>query len=400
MKILYVTPIFEVPPAGGPQLRVYNSILALSRIIDLKVYHIEHTRSQMTSDEHRFVLRYCETYSRGYNFLRRRSAGFINWFFTRGQNAIFKSATNKHVKEIEKIVNTHNIKIVWFSFGNISYSIIRKFKKRNPEIKIVCDTDSVWSRYILRGLKSQVMYKKPIILISGIRKIIEERRLTRLSDIVTAVSEVDAKYYENISDKKNIQIFPNVIDIDKYEVERNYNRDSKTVLLTGSYSNNPSMIHAADWLAQKVIPLVKQKLPEVRLVIVGKGSENLKYDSEYVTTAGFVDTMIPFFKDADVCAVPLFFESGTRFKIMEAGATGLPIVSTTLGAEGLDLIDGEHILIADTPEQFAISLIKILTDHQLAKRIGENCHSYVNQHSSLTVLEISGKKILKELEHG
>jgi polysaccharide biosynthesis protein PslH len=400
MTILYVTPIFEVPPAGGPQLRVYNSILALSRIVEVRLYHIEHVKSEVTADENRFLSTYCESYSRGHNFTIKRSDGFLNWFFSRSSNAIMNFSVDKHVLEIEKLISTHNINIVWFSFGNISYKIIRNFKKRNPKIKIICDTDSVWSRYILRGLKSQAMYKKPIIFFSGIKKVIEERKLTRLSNIITAVSEIDASYYEKISNKKNVRIFPNVIDIEMYKCERNYEHHRKTILLTGSYSNNPSMIHAADWLTKKVLPLVKQRIPGVKVVIVGKGSEYLKFDNDDVITVGFVDSMIPFFKDADVCAVPLFFESGTRFKIMEAGATGLPIVSTTLGAEGLDLVNEEHVMIADTPEAFANSVIKTLTDNELAKRLSENCHRFVCDFSSLFVLEGRGRIILKELDNG
>lgn len=171
MTILYVTPIFEVPPAGGPQLRVYNSILALSRIVDVRLYHIEHVKSEVSVDENRFLSTYCASHSRGHNFTIKRSDGFLNWFFSRSSNAIVNFAVDKHVLEIEKLISIHNINIVWFSFGNISYKIIRNFKKRNPKIKIICDTDSVWSRYILRGLKSQAMYKKPIIFFSGIKKV-------------------------------------------------------------------------------------------------------------------------------------------------------------------------------------------------------------------------------------
>jgi glycosyltransferase involved in cell wall biosynthesis len=107
---------------------------------------------------------------------------------------------------------------------------------------------------------------------------------------------------------------------------------------------------------------------------------------------------------ADVAIVPLRFESGTRFKILEAAACGIPIVSTTLGAEGLAVSHGEDILIADRPRSFADSIIRLIKDRDFALRVAKNLKTLVYEKYSLKSLTQEGQRILeyllqKRLEH-
>jgi len=95
--------------------------------------------------------------------------------------------------------------------------------------------------------------------------------------------------------------------------------------------------------------------------------------------------------------VPLFFESGTRFKILEAGATGIPIVSTTLGAEGLPVKDGVHLLIADSPEEFALAVNKILCSPELSRTLSANCKSLIFEKFSIQSLAIEAREIINSL---
>jgi glycosyltransferase involved in cell wall biosynthesis len=108
---------------------------------------------------------------------------------------------------------------------------------------------------------------------------------------------------------------------------------------------------------------------------------------------------LPYLCNTDVALVPLKFESGTRFKILEAGACKVPLVSTTLGAEGIPVIDGEHILIADEPEDFAKAIVRLLDDKELARKLAVNCNDLVNKNFSVESLAAEAKKILGYLNH-
>ena len=111
-----------------------------------------------------------------------------------------------------------------------------------------------------------------------------------------------------------------------------------------------------------------------------------------------VRSTVPYLKHAKVSIVPLRFESGTRFKILEAGICSIPVVSTTLGAEGLDVENGENIIIADSPAEFAKSILKIINNPIEAKVQSDKLHKLVLERYTIKTLIEEGKDILKFIE--
>jgi glycosyltransferase involved in cell wall biosynthesis len=107
--------------------------------------------------------------------------------------------------------------------------------------------------------------------------------------------------------------------------------------------------------------------------------------------------VLPYLCHADVSLVPLKFESGTRFKILEAAACGVPIVSTVLGAEGLPVEHGEHVLLADDAVLFSAAVVEIISNKALAHRLGNNCLELVQLGFSVEHLENEAREILKAL---
>jgi glycosyltransferase involved in cell wall biosynthesis len=117
-------------------------------------------------------------------------------------------------------------------------------------------------------------------------------------------------------------------------------------------------------------------------------------DDPSITITGKVVSVLPYLCHANVAIVPLFFESGTRFKILEAGATGIPMVSTTLGAEGIPVINGKEILIADEPEEFAEAVIRIIENPDFAANLVNNCKALIEESYSVDALVNEANEIL------
>jgi len=115
------------------------------------------------------------------------------------------------------------------------------------------------------------------------------------------------------------------------------------------------------YFAREVWPLVRQRRPELRLVIVGAqpAAQVLALRKEGITVTGTVEDVRPFYRGALVSVVPLRVGGGTRLKVLEAMAAGTPVVSTSLGAEGLAVTAGKDILIADTPEAMADAIVSL-----------------------------------------
>ncbi len=136
-----------------------------------------------------------------------------------------------------------------------------------------------------------------------------------------------------------------------------------TLLFQGTFDYVPN-VDGAHWLVEELAPAIRSKLPEARIRLVGKTTGSLDgLDAPpLVTVVGRVPSMEPELADADLVVVPLRMGSGTRFKILEAFAHRVPVVSTPLGAEGLAVVDGVHLLLADGPESFAAACARLCDD--------------------------------------
>jgi glycosyltransferase involved in cell wall biosynthesis len=409
-KILFVTPILGHPPKGGPELRIENSIKALSRISTVTLY-CRTFHAQMGGDDaieylHNFVDKiYFSPFYRQSREKLSFSTRLLNLIFRKflGRNA-FPVATAEGEADFLDVVSTAealHADVIWLGYGNVSYPLL-KYIKEHSRIPVVVDTDSVWSRFVLRGCpfaKDELERKR--VEAEGKAKEQEERWGTRLADVTTAVSEVDAEYYRGLTGNPDrVHIFSNVIDLKTYKSTSPPSGFIKPcIYLAGSFWPNSPMEDSARWMLECVLPILKQEVPDIHFYIAGRGSDQILSDvnDENVTVAGELSSVLPYLTNATIAIVPLRFESGTRFKILEAGACGIAVVSTTLGAEGIPTTNGKDILIADTPEEFAQAIIKIVCDRQLAENLGLNLKELVSQGYSIDALAAEGQAILHYL---
>ena len=143
-----------------------------------------------------------------------------------------------------------------------------------------------------------------------------------------------------------------------------------TILFQGSLHYGPN-IDGVDWLIDDVAPRLWEQLPGAQIRLVGTTSPSVerRHRPPAVIVAGRVPEMEPELARADVAVVPLRIGSGTRLKILESFAHRIPVVSTTIGADGLDVEDGVHLLLADRPEEFAYACRRVIEDRALARRL-------------------------------
>lgn len=403
--ILFVTPVLGHPAKGGPQLRIENSLKALSQIAALHLFsrdpeYLSH--DETVRNFHGELVRkiYIAPSCRIRNILFRsvRHAAHLIFRFVTGHS--LKELLDYH--SVLKTANKINADVIWLGYGNISYPLLDYLKSRTS-IPVVLDTDSVWSRFMLRGLPyAKDDRTRAAIESEGRAKEEEETRGTKLADVTTAVSDVDARFYRSLAESpEKVHIFSNAVDMScYYNVPPPPDFNPPTIFLAGSFGRESPMEDAALWLINEILPLIRLEIPEIRCYIAGTNSREVLSEicDPNVIILGEVESVLPYLSHTTVSVVPLRFESGTRFKILEAGACGIPVVSTALGAEGIAAVDGEHILIADSPEQFARSTIRVTTDRQLASRLGQNLHTLVDRHYSLDTLIREGLAILAYLD--
>ena len=157
------------------------------------------------------------------------------------------------------------------------------------------------------------------------------------------------------------------------------NGGTPTILHLGTMFWPPN-VHGVLWFAREVLPLVHQQVPDARFVVVGKNPpaevQALAADPRIEVTGYIVDPA-PYLEATDAFLVPLHAGGGMRVKIVDAWLWGLPIVSTPIGAEGIEVRDGENLLLADNARKFAQATVRLLTDPDLNDRLRANGRAWV-----------------------
>jgi glycosyltransferase involved in cell wall biosynthesis len=204
-----------------------------------------------------------------------------------------------------------------------------------------------------------------------------ESHAIRVSRAAFVCSEQDRGHVKRAFGHDNVVVIPNAIDLPEARAVP----AGQTLLFLGLLSYHPNTV-AADHLIRNIWPKVLSVLPQARLLIAGARPEWLaSYEQrpKGVTFVGFVEDLDKLYDEVAVVCCPMLYGSGTRIKILEAAAYGRPVVSTTLGAEGLRLKDGEEILVRDDPGSFAEACVRLLTDRRMAASMGRKARLVVEQ---------------------
>ena len=201
------------------------------------------------------------------------------------------------------------------------------------------------------------------------------RMATRVHTVVVC-SELDRQRLG----APNAVIIPNIYPEPERELGRLEVGEPPTVTFIGQQTYAPNA-DGSTWFVEEVLPLLRARVPNLQLRLVGEPGDavNALASVDGVTVTGLVPDIAAELARADVAIVPIRFGGGTRIKILEAFAHRIPVVSTTLGAEGLDVVDREHLLIADAPQPFANACGELLTDVELRRRITTAAHDHWTQ---------------------
>ncbi len=203
------------------------------------------------------------------------------------------------------------------------------------------------------------------------------RSLLPFFQACTIVSEPERDLFRRqvAADGPQVVVIPNCLDVTAY---RPFFTEPQpgTLVYTGSFSYFPNH-EAMVWFINQVLPLVQAEVPEVKLTITGNRAERPLPSSPHVQHVGFVDDVRPYVAGSWISLAPIWTGGGTRLKILEAMALRTPVVATSKGAEGIEAVPGQHLLIADTPQEFAAAVLRLFHDAALRQYLAENAYQLV-----------------------
>ena len=367
MNVLLLTQVLPYPPDSGPKVKTWNVLKYLAQRHAVTL--VSFVRGDQ-SDDVRHLKQYCQAvYTVPMQRSATRDARYIARSFLTGQPFLMvrdnRAAMRRLVDRVAAVQR--------FDVAHADQLNMGQYAERVPgAFKVLDAHNALW-----------LLYKRLWETMSlGLRKLLlgrdwrllkaYEGRLVREFDAVLAVSHEDkAALQEAAGRPVDIAVIPIAIDTDEVTViERE--AEPRHILHVGTMYWPPN-IDGVLWFAHEVYPLIRQKRPDVCFDIVGARPPQeiaaLNGDRTGINVTGYVADLTPCLQRAALMVVPIRAGGGMRVKILNALAQGIPIVSTTLGCEGIAVTSGKDILIADAPSEFAAAVLNLLDDGNLANQI-------------------------------
>jgi polysaccharide biosynthesis protein PslH len=281
-------------------------------------------------------------------------------------------------KAIEQLVARENFDVVHadqLSMGQFAIDL-------PVPIRVLDEHNAVWT-IVRRAAAYESSFTRRLVAEIEWRKLRSyEGRVVREVDHVTVVSDADRQALEMAAGAPiRATIVPITVDIEALRFAPATSAAPRILSVATMFY--PPNAEGVSWFAREVFPIVRAAVPAAEFTIVGsrppKNVLALADSVEGISVTGYVEDLDPLVQESTLLVVPVHSGSGMRVKILEALARGLPIVSTSVGAEGIDVVAGEHLLVADEPADFASAVIHLLRDSASAGRLARRGRELVEQ---------------------
>jgi glycosyltransferase involved in cell wall biosynthesis len=282
---------------------------------------------------------------------------------------------------------------VFFEFYSTAERRLAQVRMRRPDLPVVVDTVDVHFVRELRALK----YARPSWLarLRAAKTKKRELQVYKAADLILTVTENDrAEILRELPDAR-VTIVPLIHEVQD-TVPGFHERRRHSLLFVGGFAHPPNE-DAVLFFCRDVFPLVKRALPDATVTIVGDNPPKtiMELERDDVVVAGWVPELSPLLNSHCVSIAPLRFGAGMKGKIAEALAAGLPVVTTSVGAEGMQLEHGETAMVTDSPEAFAAAVVQLSSDPDFHQRLSESGRLHARRLWGLALVE---RQLLETIE--
>lgn len=370
--LLMLTPYLPYPPVSGGRMRTYNLIKHLSR--DYTISLVCFGRPEETRFDYSPIREFCDI-----TVVDRASTpGTV-------QAAILSLTSAKPItmrlygteamrQTCARILNDRPAQVIhvesFYMLQNLPDDLDTPVLLSEPAIEY-----RAWGQH---ARVAKPWYTRPAIALEAIKMRVWSPRVWRQSDMVGAMSEIDSAEIGRFVPAERVVLTPNGVDVDFFHANPAIERDNHSAVYMGDYKYFPNT-DAVLYFAEAILPRIQEKRPDFHLTLLGKdpSPEIQALSGDTITVTGLVDDTRPYLQKSAVFICPLRSGSGTRFKLMESLACGCPVVSTSLGCQGLGAQDGVHMLIRDDPQGFADAVVQLLDNPDQSQAMGTAGRAWV-----------------------
>ncbi len=266
--------------------------------------------------------------------------------------------------------NGRYIDVAWLSRPHVGVKYIDKLRKHSHAPILYYTADLHYLR-----LERQYQVDKNVNILREAEFLKEvEFGIFSKSDVILTPSDAERDIISNALPAKRVQDIPGWIfkDVPPEKIEVSFD-DRRDVMFLGGFGHRPN-VDAVTWFVNEVLPYIIHELPDVLFFIIGADPpEDIKaLASTSIIVTGYVKDLTPYLGKARVFIAPLRYGAGVKGKIVMGMSYGVPVVTTTIGSEGLGVMNGKECLRADDPEQFAHAVVKLYTNRSLWEKLSKN----------------------------
>jgi glycosyltransferase involved in cell wall biosynthesis len=386
MKILIVDKDFPFPQNDGARIRSWNFIKALAGEHELSILCFNKYNSNSSNEASKYFA-HIWIVDKGDN-LQNRKYNRINrllYFFQKIPWEMSQSFSESFQDKFIEIIKEHHFDTIFTRYLHMGQYVIRNSKLLNARTVLdLDDIEFIKVDRIIKTSKFRGIYSHLRMYLNNLLLKRYYRRINSFSNVIVC-SENDGDYLEAEGFLKNdAVVIPNAVDVASYDSVNPFSYEvlrNKVLLFCGNLGYDPNS-EGIMWFIKHVFPLIRQKDPDVKLHIVGlrPPSEVIEaHDNKQIFVFPNVPQVLPYYNGCSAAIVPIRIGGGTRIKILEAFSCRRPVISTTVGAEGLKVIDKKHCLIQDNPQDFASACLKVLNDYESAHKLVEEGYRLVRE---------------------
>lgn len=385
LKILFLSTRAPVPPNTGHFQRTFNTIKQISKYSTVYFIGFYDKKTDRKSTELIDIelSKYCdevyirfitEEHSKLFETLSA-AIGIIG-----NKPYIAKKYFKKHIRDIiSDVIAREKIDLV-----HLDMLPLYEYSKYIDDVPILLTNHNVESLRLARRANNEnniilryVLRKQAIKLFNY-----EKNAIKSISHCIV-VSDEDKSYLSKFNPSCKFYVIPNGVDTEYYKPKKKHNKNLPVILWVGNMAD-PYNRQGIQYFIHKVFKKIHAEVPDVLWLIVGKEPPDdlVKLQQEYtknIQLIGYVDDVRNYYNNADVLVVPLLSGSGTKLKVIEGLGMGMPIVTTSIGAEGIDVQPGRDIEIANSADHFAKLVINLLKNQTKRDQIKKNARKIATE---------------------
>lgn len=394
MKILWICPSFLHPTDRGGQIRTLGTLKELHKRHEIHFAALSDPRniegprrSSEYSTRHFSVEQYAP--SRGsLRFLFQ----LANSIFRTVPMAVSRHCSRKFKRKIDALIAAENYESIVCDFLAAAPNLTDMGQcvlfQHNVET-------TIWQRH---AEQSRSLLKRLFFHLQAQKMEAYERRICRAAKQVIAVSKLDASRMKRMFGIETVADVPTGVDAE-YFAPRGVASYLSDIVFCGSMDWMPN-VDAVLYFLSEILPLIRDKLPDATFTIAGRSPDAKVLRAVQglagVFVTGKVEDMRPYLWGSKISVVPIRIGGGTRLKIYECMAAGVPVVSTTVGAEGLHYQDGTDIVLADDPGSFAAACVRLLSDDAARSAMAHNALESAQKEFSWGAISFEFEAILEK----